>query len=590
MLGWTGTSAIRRLHRWFLRGQAVRPGDALGTQVLRDDLPTRPPRPNPAKRSAQYHRRIHNFIMKNLLAVPYVHTRPALGFERNVSGLRGEPGVERPVRECSDQRLSRNSRRKPTGGNLSCFGLPSVGSSCSSRSCIGLSILVFFWIRALPGSPAEAMLGERATRAGGRGSPGPIRTRRPDLHPVRAVPADARLRRLGRASSRTGSSPTRSGRDSRQPSSSPSWPCCSRSPSAFRSVSSRQSATAGSSTTSSLFASLIGVSIPIFFLAILLKCGFAVNLGWLPSVGRQDVLIDSRTPDQLLRARRHHYRQLERRLGRDQAPDPSGDRTWVDSPRDHRANHARLGAGRAERGLCEDGTSEGSAPDALSTGTMSFATPCCPLTPSSASRSAYCFRERFLPKRYSRSREWALGCRRRSSTATTRFSRAGFCSSRSSSSSSTSSLTSPTASSILGSAGRVDNNVSRRDHRARARADSADRTLARRVSQDKRNPGAVFGLFVIGFFIFVAIFRAAARPVRPAGAGSRRDLARDVARDRLGSICSASTTWARRALTAHLWGTLFTPYRDCRGHRRTHSRHDPRLDGRLLPTAGQPRS
>ena len=28
---------------------------------------------------------------------------------------------------------------------------------------LGLSILVFVWIRALPGSPAEAILGERAT-------------------------------------------------------------------------------------------------------------------------------------------------------------------------------------------------------------------------------------------------------------------------------------------------------------------------------------------------------------------------------------------------------------------------------------------
>src|SRR5215211_4902040 len=30
---------------------------------------------------------------------------------------------------------------------------------------IGLSILVFAWIRALPGTPAEALLGERATPA-----------------------------------------------------------------------------------------------------------------------------------------------------------------------------------------------------------------------------------------------------------------------------------------------------------------------------------------------------------------------------------------------------------------------------------------
>ena len=30
---------------------------------------------------------------------------------------------------------------------------------------IGLSLLVFFWIRALPGGPAQALLGERATEA-----------------------------------------------------------------------------------------------------------------------------------------------------------------------------------------------------------------------------------------------------------------------------------------------------------------------------------------------------------------------------------------------------------------------------------------
>jgi peptide/nickel transport system permease protein len=46
----------------------------------------------------------------------------------------------------------------------------------------------------------------------------------------------------------------------------------------------------------SLFFSLIGVSIPIFFLAIILKWVFAVELGWLPSVGRQDVLLDAEHP------------------------------------------------------------------------------------------------------------------------------------------------------------------------------------------------------------------------------------------------------------------------------------------------------
>ena len=42
----------------------------------------------------------------------------------------------------------------------------------------------------------------------------------------------------------------------------------------------------------SLVASLLGISIPVFFLAILLKYIFAVELGLLPTVGRQSVLIN----------------------------------------------------------------------------------------------------------------------------------------------------------------------------------------------------------------------------------------------------------------------------------------------------------
>jgi peptide/nickel transport system permease protein len=46
----------------------------------------------------------------------------------------------------------------------------------------------------------------------------------------------------------------------------------------------------------SLVGSLIGISIPIFFLGLILKYVFSVRLGWLPSIGRQDVLIDARHP------------------------------------------------------------------------------------------------------------------------------------------------------------------------------------------------------------------------------------------------------------------------------------------------------
>src|SRR5581483_429807 len=46
----------------------------------------------------------------------------------------------------------------------------------------------------------------------------------------------------------------------------------------------------------SLVGSLIGISIPIFFLGLILKYVFAVRLGWLPSIGRYDVILDAEHP------------------------------------------------------------------------------------------------------------------------------------------------------------------------------------------------------------------------------------------------------------------------------------------------------
>jgi peptide/nickel transport system permease protein len=42
----------------------------------------------------------------------------------------------------------------------------------------------------------------------------------------------------------------------------------------------------------SLVGSLVGISMPIFFLALILKWSFSVRLGWLPSIGRLDVKTD----------------------------------------------------------------------------------------------------------------------------------------------------------------------------------------------------------------------------------------------------------------------------------------------------------
>src|SRR6266508_419809 len=49
----------------------------------------------------------------------------------------------------------------------------------------------------------------------------------------------------------------------------------------------------------SLVGSLIGISIPIFFLGLILKWIFAVKLGWLPSLGREDVLATRPHPTNL---------------------------------------------------------------------------------------------------------------------------------------------------------------------------------------------------------------------------------------------------------------------------------------------------
>ena len=60
----------------------------------------------------------------------------------------------------------------------------------------------------------------------------------------------------------------------------------------------------------SLVASLIGISTPVFFLALMLKYVFAVRLGWLPSIGRANILSVAGAPDELLHPRRDHHARL----------------------------------------------------------------------------------------------------------------------------------------------------------------------------------------------------------------------------------------------------------------------------------------
>ena len=157
---------------------------------------------------------------------------------------------------------------------------------------LGLSILVFLWIRALPGSPATTLLGERATPAQieaineqyGLNKPiyqqyfsylgeivqgnfsSSITTRRPVVDEFKQrFPATIELAMAALMFSIGVGVP-------------------------LGFIAAKRYGTWIDH--GSLAASLLGISIPIFFLAIILKYVFAVRLGWLPSVGRMSVLID----------------------------------------------------------------------------------------------------------------------------------------------------------------------------------------------------------------------------------------------------------------------------------------------------------
>src|SRR2546421_3320464 len=161
---------------------------------------------------------------------------------------------------------------------------------------LGVSLLIFFWIRALPGSPAESLLGERATpqlvqpyrhRYGldkpvyvqywsylettAKGDLGvSVASRRRVTAEIRArFPATVELALAAMVFAITIGVPL-----------------------GFFAAKHY----GGVFDNASLVGSLIGISIPIFFLAIILKYIFAIRLGWLPSVGRISVTNDAKHP------------------------------------------------------------------------------------------------------------------------------------------------------------------------------------------------------------------------------------------------------------------------------------------------------
>jgi peptide/nickel transport system permease protein len=161
---------------------------------------------------------------------------------------------------------------------------------------LGLSILVFLWVRNLPGGPAQALLGERATqetvaqieRQYGLDQPLPVQYWRYLKNTARGEFGE---------STRTRQPVTTEFRE-RLPATielavaAGLFALIFGVPLGFIAAKRYQ----GVLDHTSLVVSLVGISTPIFFLALILKYVFAVKLGWLPSVGRISVLIELEHP------------------------------------------------------------------------------------------------------------------------------------------------------------------------------------------------------------------------------------------------------------------------------------------------------
>jgi peptide/nickel transport system permease protein len=162
---------------------------------------------------------------------------------------------------------------------------------------IGLSILVFVYLRALPGSPAYALLGDRATPEAVRQINRQYGLDKPIYVQYWKYTKNVLLEfDLGT------SSQTRQLVTDELKRRFPATVELALGAMLFATVfgiplgffAAKRYGTWFDHT--SLFLSLIGISIPIFFLAIILKYIFAVKLGWLPSVGRASVLIELEHP------------------------------------------------------------------------------------------------------------------------------------------------------------------------------------------------------------------------------------------------------------------------------------------------------
>jgi peptide/nickel transport system permease protein len=157
---------------------------------------------------------------------------------------------------------------------------------------IGVSILVFFWIRALPGGPAAALLGERATPEAVAAIEHQYGLDQPIY--VQYGKYVEQLATFNFGTSQSSRQAVTTEFRQRFPATvelsiaAGLFAIIFGIPLGFAAAKHYQ----GPVDHASLIVSLVGISTPIFFLALILKYIFAVKLGWLPSVGRISVLID----------------------------------------------------------------------------------------------------------------------------------------------------------------------------------------------------------------------------------------------------------------------------------------------------------
>jgi len=161
---------------------------------------------------------------------------------------------------------------------------------------LGVSLLVFIWIRALPGTPAQSLLGERATPQLVKQVNHQYGLDRPIYEQYWKYVNQTAHFKLGTSisTSRTVGFEIRN----RFPATvelavaAMLFAVVIGIPLGF--MAAKRYGTWFDH--ASLVTSLIGISIPIFFLGLILKYVFSVRLGWLPSIGREDVLADNEHP------------------------------------------------------------------------------------------------------------------------------------------------------------------------------------------------------------------------------------------------------------------------------------------------------